>query len=245
MKTMKHALLALVIATTSLPTTAMTSGVLSLDAAALAADYPALHLPTFAENCSEEQKTTLSEAHITLGNLMDDAIGAATYLTDSQEYKYAFGTYDEARHKLILERFKLIRIGAAEAPIQLSCPTKEEHRKCKYATAEVPKRRKVTDPFEIIFCAAYFNVNREIVRKLTEWSEVADFQAAVFLHEMTHMAWDRKADGSVGMNAGTTDHKYLGAAVKELAADSPDKSVANADSYSGFMMWLAVRNRSL
>jgi len=239
MKAMKHALLALAIAT------ARISGILSTDSTALAADYPALHLPTFSASCSEEQKTTLREAHITLGNLMDDAIGAATYQYESTEYKNAFGAYNEARHKLVLERLILLRIGAAEAPITLHCLTEKEDKDCKRAMAKVPKRRKITDKFEIIFCPAYFNTSREVIREFTEWSEVASHRAAVFLHEMTHMSWNKKANGSKGMIAGTVDHQYGGAKVKMEAKNHPDKAVANADSYSAFTMWLAVRNRSL
>jgi len=208
--------------------------------------YPPLRLPAFSKSCTRDNIDMLSVAHVNLGRLMEDAISAVTHDSGSKEYKDSFGSPTRQRVNLVRQRLVHIRIGASEAPIQANCIPAGQDSTCdRGAWAYVTKQvvGAANNKYIINFCQSYFTATREFVREKTDWSEVSAMQGAVFLHEMTHFAWNKKH--STGAISGTSDEEYDAEGVKYLADTDPDAAIANADSYHIFMMHLAVRDRSI
>lgn len=208
-----------------------------------------MRMPNFGENCSQNNRTILLEAHLNVSKLVNESVAAVDFMRNSKEYTESFGAYDPTRHAQVRNRLNAIKQGSATIGIQAKCEQPGQSLTCdKGAWAYITKQSKdigTENKYIINFCPSYFSATDELVRSYNQWSYAQTMQGAVFLHELTHFAWPLGGGGgeSHTMIAGTIDKRYDASGVKRLAKRKPDKAVANADSYHVFMMKLNTLNR--
>jgi len=211
----------------------------------------------FNDSCTQANKDVLLVAHENLRLMLDDALEGVSKEFDSQEYRDAFGEPNTEREFDVLGRLLLMRIGVSTVDITVNCIAKGVDKLCdKGVWAYVPKQAEAYEDKKYIinFCHSYLDTTDEFVQKVSMWPKASMMQGAVFLHEVTHFAWNSKEMlQEVGLNPGddahpllgTTDKRYNAKAVKRLAEKNPDRAVKNADSYHVFVMKLAMRKGTI
>lgn len=211
----------------------------------------------FNESCTETNRNVLLVAHDNLRLMLDDALEGVSSEVDSQEYKDSFGEPHLDRDFDVLGRLLLMRIGVSTIEISANCIPKGQDKLCdKGVWAYVPKQAESykDKKYTINFCHSYLETTDEFVQKVSMWPKASMMQGAVFLHEVTHFAWNTKEMlEEVGMKPnedahpllGTIDKRYNADRVKKLAEKHPDRAIKNADSYHVFVMKLAMRKGTI
>lgn len=211
----------------------------------------------FGDSCTQTNKEVLLTAHDNLRLMLDDALEGASEEFNSVEYKESFGESDPDRDFTVLGRLLLMRIGVSTVEMTVHCIAKGQDKLCdKGVWAYVPKQAEAykDKKYIINFCHSYLDTTDEFVQTVSMWPKASMMQGAVFLHEVTHFAWNSKEMlQEVGLNPGddahpllgTTDKRYNAKRVKRLAEKNPDRAIKNADSYHVFVMKLAMRKGTI
>jgi peptidyl-Lys metalloendopeptidase len=127
---------------------------------------------------------------------------------NARRYKEWFGGYIVVRYDKVKSNFDKIVNAIENEKIVFNCSMEDCGSESTFAYV-YPAR-----PYEIFLCNAFWNA------RLTG----ANSKAGTVVHELSHF----------NVVAGTDDNEYGQAACRQLARDSPEEAIANADSHEYF-----------
>lgn len=161
---------------------------------------------SFTGACTSTEQSTLRNAVTAAGAMTNSA---ASYLSGARgsqpRYTTWFGAYSLSRWSKVSTNFTKLKSALDTKPLVLDCSCNE---------ADTFAYVYPTQPYKVYVCGAFWSA------PITG----TDSKAGTLVHELSHF----------NAIAGTKDHAYGQSAAKSLAASSPTKAIANADSYEYF-----------
>jgi peptidyl-Lys metalloendopeptidase len=165
-------------------------------------------------SCSQDETKVLKVAHddaIKISKESMDALSNASKKTSSPRYVTWFGAADETRQKTVTEGFQKIYDAFENKNISFDCGT------CKEDTSLYDSTYAYVYPssqYQVYLCGAFWSSE----------TTGTDTQAGTLVHEVSHFS----------VVAGTDDHAYGPEDAKNLAKNSPEKAINNAENYDYF-----------
>ncbi|HET7644004.1 MAG TPA: M35 family metallo-endopeptidase [Nitrososphaeraceae archaeon] len=168
-------------------------------------------LPSFRA-CTTNQRNQLKEALEEAENIAKQAQSTLLNTVESnipnaRRYKEWFGNYLAQRYNKVKENFDKIVNAIANERIIFNC-SMEDCREGVFAYV-YPTR-----PYEIFLCSAFWNAS----------VTGTDSRSGTIVHELSHF----------NIVAGTDDNVYGQPNCRDLARNSPEEAIANADSHEYF-----------
>ncbi len=169
------------------------------------------NIPDF-RSCTTNQQNELGEAKEAAEGIAKQAHSALSgteqsSMAQARRYKEWFGNYTQQAHSQAANNFSKIVEALATKQIIFNC-SMEDCREGVFAYV-YPSR-----PYEIFLCGAFWSAD------LTG----TDSRAGTIVHELSHF----------NVVAGTDDNVYGQSGCRQLAIDSPEEAIANADSHEYF-----------
>lgn len=165
-------------------------------------------LPSF-KGCSQAQQSTIKTAltqAVTIAAEAKSALSNAPIWArhSAQRYREWFGKYEKSRYDNAMTHYEKIWDALANKDITFNCDCSESAYAYVYPTK----------PYEIYLCKAFWTA------PLTG----TDSQGGTILHETSHF----------NVVASTDDHIYGQVGCRDLAKNTPDDAIDNADSHEYF-----------
>ena len=154
--------------------------------------------------CSADQQSLLVQAREVAKGYAADSEGYLIAGTQGSRYTTWFGTYSLNRYTTVKENFVAISDAMDNAGIAFDCKCKQPYYAYVYPN----------DPYKIYLCKVFWQAPLS----------GTDSKAGTLIHEMSHF----------GVVAGTDDHAYGQSAAMDLADESPNLAIENADSHEYF-----------
>ena len=165
------------------------------------------------EGCSQNDIKILKVAHddaITMSKEASDAMNNADKKTSAERYTTWFGKADTKRQQTVTEGFSKIYDAFENKDISFDCGTckKEDIYESVYAYVHP------NSEYQVYLCGAFWQSS----------TTGTDTQAGTLIHEVSHFT----------AVAGTDDFAYGQDDAKNLAKNSPEKAINNAENYDYF-----------
>ncbi len=162
--------------------------------------------------CNTNQRNELDQAKEAAETIAKEALSVLSGAeqanpAEALRYKEWFGKYTQQNYARVLADYKNIVDALTTKQIIFNC-SMEDCRDGVFAYV-YPAR-----PYEIFLCSAFWNA------ELTG----TDSRAGTIVHELSHF----------NVVAGTDDNVYGQSACRQLAINSPEEAIANADSHEYF-----------